>query len=55
MDQNPQITLRKIFTTFLKIGTTGVGGGMAIVSLIKCCCVGEKKWISFDESCMALP
>jgi chromate transporter len=49
MDQKPQVSLREIFTTFIIIGTTGFGGGMAIVSLIERYCVREKKWLSLDE------
>jgi chromate transporter len=49
MNQKPQVSLREIFTTFIIIGTTGFGGGMAIVSLIERYCVHEKKWLSLDE------
>jgi chromate transporter len=49
MDQKPQVSLREIFTTFIIIGTTGFGGGMAIVSLIERYCVQKKKWLSLDE------
>jgi chromate transporter len=49
MYQKPQVSLREIFTTFIIIGATGFGGGMAIVSLIERYCVQEKKWLSLDE------
>jgi chromate transporter len=49
MKQKPQVALREIFTTFAMIGTTGFGGGMAIVTLIERYCVQEKRWIPMDE------
>ncbi|HTY20880.1 MAG TPA: chromate transporter [Geobacteraceae bacterium] len=49
MDIKPRVSLREIFTTFLIIGTTGFGGGMAVVSLTERCCVREKKWLTIDE------
>ena len=49
MNRKSQVTLREIFTTFAMIGTTGFGGGIAIVSLIERYCVREKKWLTMDE------
>jgi chromate transporter len=49
MNRKPQVSLREIFTTFIIIGATGFGGGMAIVSLIERYCVHDKKWLSLDE------
>jgi len=49
MGQKPQVSLREIFKTFLIIGTTGFGGGMAVVSLVERSCVQEKKWLTQDE------
>jgi chromate transporter len=49
MGQKAQVSLREIFTTFTIIGTTGFGGGMAVVSLVERCCVHEKKWLTQDE------
>jgi chromate transporter len=43
MNKKTRASLREIFTTFAIIGTTGFGGGMAIVSLIERYCVREKK------------
>jgi chromate transporter len=49
MDDKTRVSLREIFKTFLIIGTTGFGGGMAVVSLIERHCVREKKWLSIDR------
>ena len=49
MGQKPQVSLREIFKTFLIIGSTGFGGGMAVVSLVERSCVHEKKWLTRDE------
>jgi chromate transporter len=49
MDEKPRVSLREILKAFLIIGTTGFGGGMAVVSLTERLCVHEKKWISIDE------
>src|SRR5512137_804522 len=49
MDQKPQVSLREIFTTFLIIGTTGFGGGMAVVSLTERYCVRQKRWLTIDQ------
>lgn len=44
-----QVSLGEIFRTFLVIGATGFGGGMAIVALIERVCVHEKKWVGHEE------
>jgi chromate transporter len=49
MHEKPLVPLREIFKTFLIIGATGFGGGMAIVSLTEHHCVHDKKWLSLDE------
>lgn len=50
MENRPQqISLREIFTTFLYIGATGFGGGMAIVSVMERICVHGKRWLGLDE------
>jgi chromate transporter len=49
MGRKPHVSLREIFKTFLIIGATGFGGGMAVVSLVERCCVHEKKWLTQDE------
>lgn len=43
------ISLGEIFRTFLVIGVTGFGGGMAVVALVERVCVHEKEWVSHDE------
>jgi chromate transporter len=49
MDDKPRVSLGEIFKTFLIIGTTGFGGGMAVVSLTERRCVREKKWLTIDR------
>src|SRR6185369_288215 len=44
-----QVSLTEIFLTFVKIGLTGFGGGMAIVALVERTCVKDKQWISAEE------
>lgn len=41
-----QVSLSELFTTFVYIGATGFGGGMAIVALIERVCVRQKGWIA---------
>ena len=38
-----------LFITFFKIGLFTVGGGYAMISVVKDECVDEKKWLSNDE------
>lgn len=49
MEPKQGVTLREIFRTFLYIGLTGFGGGMAIVALTERVCVEQKKWIGRNE------
>jgi chromate transporter len=49
MDRKPHVSLAEIFKTFLIIGSTGFGGGMAVVSLTERYCVRDRKWLSIDE------
>lgn len=44
-----RVSLWEIFTVFLAIGTTGFGGGMAVVSLVERTCVHDKKWLGETE------
>lgn len=44
-----RISIREIFTTFLIIGITGFGGGMAVVSLTERICVHKKRWLGHEE------
>jgi chromate transporter len=49
MREKPRVSLRELFTTFLIIGTTSFGGGMAAVAFIERVCVHEKKWLTHEE------
>jgi chromate transporter len=49
MDRKPHVSLMEIFKTFLIIGSTGFGGGMAVVSLTERYCVRDRKWLTIDE------
>jgi len=44
-----RVSLGEIFRTFLLIGITGFGGGMAVVALVERVCVREKEWVSNEE------
>jgi chromate transporter len=44
-----RISLGEIFRTFLLVGITGFGGGMAVVALVERVCVHEKRWVSHEE------
>lgn len=44
-----RVSLGEIFRTFLLIGVTGFGGGMAVVALVERVCVHEKEWVTHDE------
>jgi len=48
-EQKRVVPLREIAWTFLIIGATGFGGGMAIVALIQDICVVRKRWLSLEE------
>ena len=47
--QSKKVSLWEIVKTFLVIGATGFGGGMAIVALVERRCVKEKQWLAHDE------
>jgi chromate transporter len=49
MEPTRTVPLREIFKVFLIIGTTGFGGGMAVVALVERACVHEKRWVTHDE------
>lgn len=49
MSQAAPISLRELCLTFLKIGLTAFGGGMAIVALTERVVVHEKQWIKPEE------
>jgi len=49
MEPKPRVSLREIFKTFIIIGSTGFGGGMAVVSLTERYCVRDRKWLTIDE------
>ncbi|AJE03863.1 chromate transporter [Geobacter pickeringii] len=44
-----RIPLGELFGTFLLIGTTSFGGGMAAVAFIERVCVHEKEWLTHEE------
>ena len=44
-----RVGIGEIFITFLIIGATGFGGGMAVVSLTERVCVHKKKWLGHEE------
>lgn len=44
-----RISLGELFGTFLLIGITSFGGGMAAVAFIERVCVHEKEWLSHEE------
>lgn len=47
--QKQQISLIEIAKVFLIIGATGLGGGIAIIALMRDYCVDRKKWLSNEE------
>src|SRR5512147_1278754 len=49
MEQSHQVTLGEILRTFLFIGATSFGGGMAAVAFIERVCVHDKKWLDHEE------
>ncbi len=49
MEPTRRVPLREILLTFLGIGTTSFGGGMAAVAFIERVCVHEKKWLNHEE------
>ncbi len=44
-----RVSLWQIARVFLIIGTTGFGGGLAIIALIQDYCVDRLKWLSLEE------
>ena len=42
-------SLWEIARTFLVVGTTGFGGGMAVIALIQDACVRRKQWLTSEE------
>jgi chromate transporter len=52
---NPNtISLREIFTVFLKIGFQSIGGGYAMLSVMEHLMVNEKHWITHDDFLKAI-
>ncbi len=49
MNENPKYTLRELTLYFLKLGTTGFGGPVALVGYMHKDLVENRKWISEDE------
>lgn len=47
--EKKQVSLVELAKLFLKIGTIGFGGGMAIIAMMQDYCVTKKKWIKNDE------
>jgi len=48
-DKTHPVKLKELIVTFLKIGTIGFGGGVAMLALIRKYLVTEKKWINDDD------
>jgi chromate transporter len=44
-----EVTLGEIARTFLEIGASSFGGGMAVVAVVERRCVHDKKWLGHDE------
>lgn len=44
-----KVSLIELAKLFLKIGTIGFGGGMAIIAMMQDYCVNRKKWMENDE------
>ena len=42
-------TLGGLFLSFLKIGTVGFGGGLAVIAHIRSVVVGQRRWLSEQE------
>lgn len=43
------VSLWDLARTFLVIGATGFGGGMAVIALIQDACVRRKRWLTMEE------
>lgn len=48
-DTNVRVSLRALLTSFLKVGATGFGGGMAIIALMEDELVSKHRALSSDE------
>lgn len=44
-----KVSLVELAKLFLKIGTIGFGGGMAIIAMMQDYCVNKNKWLTNDE------
>jgi chromate transporter len=51
---SPAISLREIFTVFIKIGFQSIGGGYAMLSVMEHLMVNEKQWITHDDFLKAI-
>ncbi len=49
MKENPIYSLKELFLYFLKLGTIGFGGPVALVGYMHKDLVEHKKWISEEE------
>lgn len=47
--EKQQVSLIELSKLFLKIGTIGFGGGMAIIAMMQDYCVNRKKWLKNEE------
>lgn len=54
VSKHSQVRIRDLVLTFLKIGTIGFGGGVAMLGLIRKYLITEKKWISDDDLATAV-
>ena len=46
---NPNVPLGRLLMVFLKVGSIGFGGGMAIISIMEHELVRKRRLLSFDE------
>lgn len=49
MEVKPSYSLKELFLYFLKLGTTGFGGPVALIEYMHRDLVEDRKWISEDE------
>lgn len=47
--EKKRISLREIAWTFLVIGTTGFGGGLAVIAMMQDLLVVKKRWLELEE------
>lgn len=45
----PEITLKELFFIFLRLGSIGFGGPIALISLMEEECSHKRKWLTLDE------